>query len=75
MVILFSIFGAETVRKEILEEYRHPEIISTTGQPLQLDLYYPQLSIAFEYQVNKRKIGGNALRDRSIMELLCFTIM
>jgi hypothetical protein len=35
----------------VLEEYRHPDIISIAGIPLQLDFFYPQLNIAFEYQV------------------------
>jgi hypothetical protein len=40
---------------EILEDYRHPDII-TDGKRLELDLFYPQLKLAVEYQV----FPGNA---------------
>jgi hypothetical protein len=36
---------------EVLEEYRHPDIAALTGNPLELDFFYPRLNIAFEYQV------------------------
>ena len=34
---------------ELLEDYRHPDI-KTSGNSLELDLFFPQLKIAFEYQ-------------------------
>jgi hypothetical protein len=36
---------------DVLEEYRHPDIVTSKGRHLELDLFYPQLKIAFEYQV------------------------
>jgi hypothetical protein len=36
---------------EVLEEYRHPDIIMDSGYPLELDFFYPKYNIAFEYQV------------------------
>jgi hypothetical protein len=36
---------------EALEEYRHPDILTSSGYPLELDLFYPKLKIAVEYQV------------------------
>lgn len=36
--------------EEILEDYKHPDIISLDGLPLELDLFYPKFNIAFEYQ-------------------------
>jgi hypothetical protein len=36
---------------EIFEDYVHPSLIySGTGYPMQLDVYIPSLSLAFEYQ-------------------------
>jgi hypothetical protein len=35
----------------VLEEYKHPDIITSNGKPLELDFFYPQLNIAFEFQV------------------------
>jgi hypothetical protein len=37
---------------EALEDYRHPDIASQAGIPLELDFFYPRLNIAFEYQVS-----------------------
>jgi hypothetical protein len=36
---------------EIIEEYKHPKIISNKGHNLELDFYFPRLNLAFEYQV------------------------
>ena len=36
---------------DILEEYKHPKAIGKSGNRLELDIFYPQLNIAFEYQV------------------------
>lgn len=36
---------------EVLEEYRHPDIVTPSGAPLELDFFYPQLKVAVEYQV------------------------
>jgi hypothetical protein len=36
---------------EVFEEYKHPDIVSHSGIPLELDFFYPKLNIAFEYQV------------------------
>jgi hypothetical protein len=36
---------------EVLEEYKHPDITTNSGYPLELDFFYPQLNIAVEYQV------------------------
>ena len=35
----------------MLEEYRHPELITPAGRQLELDFYYPKLNLAVEYQV------------------------
>ena len=35
----------------MLEEYRHPDLVNAEGRPLELDLFFPELNIAFEYQV------------------------
>jgi hypothetical protein len=35
----------------VLEDYRHPDIVTSPGNPLELDFFYPQLNIAVEYQV------------------------
>jgi hypothetical protein len=35
----------------VLEEYKHPDLFSAEGKPFELDLFYPQLNIAVEYQV------------------------
>jgi hypothetical protein len=34
-----------------VEEYKHPEILYASGHSLELDLFYPQFKLAFEYQV------------------------
>jgi hypothetical protein len=36
---------------DVLEEYRHPDILTSTGHPLELDFFYPRLNLAIEYQV------------------------
>ena len=33
-----------------MEDFWHPEVKSSEGTPLQLDVYIPSLSLAFEYQ-------------------------
>jgi hypothetical protein len=38
---------------EVLEEYRHPQIVSAAGHFLELDFFYPKLNIAFEFQVTQ----------------------
>jgi hypothetical protein len=36
---------------EVLEEYKHPDLISTSGRNLELDFFYPQFKLAIEFQV------------------------
>jgi hypothetical protein len=38
---------------EFFEEYKHPDVISPSGYPLEFDYFYPKLNIAIEYQVKK----------------------
>jgi hypothetical protein len=33
-----------------LEEYKHPDIITASGRPLELDFFFPHINLAFEYQ-------------------------
>lgn len=47
--MLKSIFPNE----EVLEEYRHPDIVTSSGAPLEFDLFYPKLNLAIEYQVGQ----------------------
>jgi hypothetical protein len=36
---------------DILEDFKHPDLVyHTTSKPMELDLYLPDLSLAFEYQ-------------------------
>jgi hypothetical protein len=35
---------------EMLEDYRHPEIVNASGFPLELDFFFPHINLAFEYQ-------------------------
>lgn len=42
---------------EVLEEYRHPDIVAPSGIPLQLDFFYPRLKLAFEYQVQQNNVN------------------
>jgi hypothetical protein len=36
---------------EVLQEYRHPDLKSTSGFPLELDFFFPKYNLAIEYQV------------------------
>ena len=36
---------------EVVEDYRHPEIVMSSGYPLEIDYFFPNLNLAFEYQV------------------------
>jgi hypothetical protein len=36
---------------EVLEDYRHPDIKTSSNAPLEFDFFYPKYNIAFEYQV------------------------
>lgn len=36
----------------MLEEFRHPDIVVSSGIPLELDYYFPKLHLAIEYQVS-----------------------
>ena len=62
---------------EVFEEYRHPDIMSTSGYPLELDFFYPQINIAVEYQGEQHykyvsAFGANVLsqqRDEQKSEL------
>ena len=47
--MLKTIFPTE----EVLEDYKHPDLSSSSGYPLELDFFYPKINLAFEYQVNK----------------------
>jgi hypothetical protein len=42
---------------EVLEEYRHPDILTSLGTPLELDYFYPQYNLAFEFQVTRFSYG------------------
>ncbi len=37
----------------MIEDYRHPEIIGSSGYRLELDYYFPSKKLAFEYQVKQ----------------------
>ena len=39
----------------MLEDYRHPDIYLSSGYPLEIDFFFPNLNLAFEYQVKKNK--------------------
>jgi hypothetical protein len=41
---------------EVFEEFRHPEILSSSGNPVELDYFYPKLKLAIEYQVTMATI-------------------
>jgi hypothetical protein len=34
----------------VLEDYRHPDIVTAAGKPFELDYFYPRLKLAFEFQ-------------------------
>jgi hypothetical protein len=36
--------------EEILCDYKHPQLSFTTNNKMELDIYIPSLSLAFEYQ-------------------------
>jgi hypothetical protein len=36
---------------EVLDEYKHPDLIAISGRTLELDFFYPQLNLAIELQV------------------------
>jgi hypothetical protein len=38
-------------KEAVLEEYKHPDLLVSTGYPLELDFFYPQINVAIEYQV------------------------
>jgi hypothetical protein len=40
-------------QKEVFFDYKHPDIVTHAGYPLELDFFYPQLQIAVEYQVTQ----------------------
>ena len=40
-----------------MEDYKHPDLVTSKGLPLELDLFYPQLNLAFEYQVEIKRRG------------------
>ena len=50
MVLVWLIFEC-LYCVEVLEEYRHPDIVTSSGGSLELDFFYPELKIAVEYQV------------------------
>lgn len=37
--------------KQIITNYRHKDIVSDRGYPLEVDIYLPDLNLGFEYQV------------------------
>jgi hypothetical protein len=49
--ILFRFPWYDMTFVEVLEEYKHPKIISASGRKLELDFFFPQLNLAFEHQV------------------------
>lgn len=45
--MLNSLFQGE----EVLEDYKHPDIIGSSGKFMELDYFLPNFSLAIEYQV------------------------
>ena len=38
--------------QEMLEEFKHPDIVSPNGKFIELDFFFPGMNLAVEYQVN-----------------------
>jgi hypothetical protein len=36
---------------ELLQEFRHPDIVNISGRNLEIDFFYPKFNLAIEYQV------------------------
>jgi hypothetical protein len=49
MVCLVLFLGSNI--SEVVEEYRHPDLITPSGDAFELDLYYPEFKLAVEFQV------------------------
>jgi hypothetical protein len=50
------------LNEEVLEEYKHPEIVSSLGNFLELDYFMPKFQLAVEYQVRQVGCFSNAFR-------------
>ena len=63
---------------EVVEEYRHPDLVLSTGFSPELDLFYPKLNLAFEYQVKKaRENKVTVTRGNNIIKnwVFCVTLL
>jgi hypothetical protein len=67
---------------EVLEEYRHPDfVVSSSGHPLELDFFYPEYNLAFEYQgqqhyrdIPKFNRYSDSLEQRKLRDLRKITV-
>ena len=72
-VHLSNVLAEVFPKNDCLRDYVHPDLKTRTGMQVQFDLYYPQLNVAFEYQVkqfwmfNLRWLGGTALQKFIIL--------
>lgn len=49
---LYSVLHYLFPSEEILEEYKHPDLVLPNGEMFELDFYVPLYKLAFEYQVD-----------------------
>ena len=56
----------------LLEEYKHPDFMLANNYLLELDLFYPQFNLAFEFQVSKINKGRKLKKQRgnNILDML-----
>ena len=50
--------------EELFNDYLHPDITNEMGRSLQLDLFFPNLNLAFEYQgeqVNLQRFSNSMI--------------